>query len=92
MQPPKEEMQRYISKLSEEWKGRVCDLCGKSVWEVLGTVFNLTEYGQKRVRGSYVAPVIAIECQTCGNTRLINAITIGLVPPDEDEPKGGGNA
>jgi hypothetical protein len=58
------------------------------------TLFELREFhGGRTVLGSgAIKPLITISCTSCGNSKMMNAIQLGLVDPTnpEGEKKEGG--
>lgn len=86
-----EEQKRILSRKLEEWAELAgdCVFCGGTQWHVSEKVFQLNEFyeGASLTIGGAVLPVIPVSCARCGNTRLLNAITLGVVAPDsvEDE-------
>lgn len=75
---------KLISLLEEKWGETLCPMCGENNFEVTKKVFKLRDYHQSFLcfeNESSVMPVLPVICTNCGNTILINAITIGLIAP-----------
>jgi len=89
-------------KLTEEQKNKAiqflsgllkspCNVCQGKDWILNDTVFELREFqGGGLVIGgkSSIFPVITVICKTCGNTLFFNAIQLGLIKKDDEQPKG----
>jgi len=74
---------KILQFLNDKWKppGR-CPVCGKTVWNVSDTVFEVREYheGSLVTRGTAVAaPVVMATCGNCGYTLFFNALVAGIV-------------
>ena len=68
------------------WKNPPCSICQSQSWNLADIVFELREFNQgNMVVGAPVMPVIAITCNKCGNTLLLNAIVLELLPKDAEE-------
>ena len=85
---------QLMTKLNEVWKNRTCEICGNSKWLIDDILFELREFhGGKTVLGSgAIKPVLTSTCASCGNTKLMNAIQLGIVDPKNpsgEEMKGG---
>jgi predicted nucleic-acid-binding Zn-ribbon protein len=77
-----EETQKVVQHLTTTWSGRPCPYCGTAQWIVPETIFQLTEFHPNSVViGGPVVPVIPITCKRCGNTPLVNALTVGIIEP-----------
>jgi hypothetical protein len=92
----KEQQDKLITKLNQVWKNKICEVCNHSSWMVDDTLFELREFhGGRTVLGSgAIKPLITITCDSCGNTKIMNAIQLGLVDPknpDGEKTEGGGN-
>ena len=90
----KEQQDKLIEKLNQVWKNKTCDICTANNWMIDDTLFEIREFhGGKTVLGSgAIKPLITISCNSCGNTKLMNAIQLGLVDPKnpDGENKEGG--
>jgi len=91
----KEQQDKLLTKLNQVWKNRTCEVCNEKSWMVDDTLFELREFhGGRTVLGSgSIKPLITISCTSCGNTKMMNAIQLGLVDPNnpDGEKKEGGN-
>jgi hypothetical protein len=73
-------MRRLLGRLEETCKESRCDACGEESWTVLNRVWQLTEYrGSGSRTGGRVIPLVVAQCGTCGNLRIANAITLGVI-------------
>lgn len=96
MKLDKEQQDKLVSKLIEVWESKVCEICNKKKWVIDDTLFELREFhGGRTVLGSgAIKPLITIACDYCGNTKMMNAIQLGLVDqnkPEEEKKEGGDN-
>lgn len=83
----KEQQEKLVSKLNEVWKNKICEVCNQTNWMIDDTLFELREFhGGRTVLGSgAIKPLITISCNSCGNTKMMNAIQLGLVDPKNPE-------
>jgi hypothetical protein len=69
--------------LDEKWTRWDCPFHGDTTWG-LGSVIHGAQAwvpkGGKNIGKSY--PVVVLTCNTCGYSVFINAITMGIIPPD----------
>jgi hypothetical protein len=76
-----------IAWLEKHWRhdGRdyLCEICGRDLWEVGARVtIPLADPPVEGGLGSIIGvPFHPITCQTCANTKLLNAFTAGLEKP-----------
>lgn len=79
----KEQQDKLVTKLNQVWKNKVCEICNQTNWMIDDTLFELREFhGGRTVLGSgAIKPLITISCTSCGNTKMMNAIQLGLVDP-----------
>lgn len=93
----KEQQDKLIAKLNQVWKNKNCEVCGQQNWMIDDTLFELREFhGGRTVLGSgVIKPLITISCASCGNTKMMNAIQLGLVDPKNPDgttkEEGGSN-
>jgi hypothetical protein len=82
-----EQQSKLLSKLNEVWINKVCEICNQTNWMIDDTLFELREFhGGRTVLGSgAIKPIITISCNSCGNTKIMNAIQLGLVDPNNPE-------
>lgn len=85
-----EQQDKLVSKLNEVWKNKTCDVCEQQKWMIDDTLFELREFhGGRIVLGSgAIKPIITITCNTCGNTKMLNAIQLALVDPKNPDGVG----
>ena len=78
------------SKVLADWLKRVkkpliCELCGGTRWTG-GSLITIhvtptgTQIGALVVGGPYL-PLVELGCQVCGNTKLLNLVLLGYMPP-----------
>ncbi len=64
---------------------RTCEACGMTDWRPDATLYELREWDETGTADpGYLAqvPLIALSCGRCGNTKLFNAVTAGVVDAD----------
>ena len=73
--------QKLLEHLRAKWLNRPCPICQGGPWSVSDKTFQLLEFNQAGLTlGGPVVPVVPVICTNCGNTVLINALIVGLVP------------
>lgn len=92
----KEQQNKLLSKLNQVWNNKVCEVCAQKNWMIHDTLFELREFhgGQTVLGSGAIQPFITISCTSCGNTKMMNAIQLGLVDPknpDGEKKEGGAN-
>lgn len=71
---------RVIAQLQQKWRTSTCPMCGQNTWEVHGHVtLNLGNVPGVLQVGGPVLPTVAVVCQVCGNTVLVNLVALGLM-------------
>lgn len=74
--------------LDIHWKKpRVCDLCRNTSWFIsdkLATL-NTADTAGNFVLGSGSFPLVVLVCTSCGNSKFVNAVVLGLMPDPEGE-------
>jgi hypothetical protein len=60
-----------------------CELCGTNHWFIGDHLISTTVVvpGAGMMLGGPSYPFVQIICNTCGNTRMVNAFAIGLLDP-----------
>lgn len=79
-----DQQKELIGKLNSLWKNqKICQVCQNNNWSVSDIVFELREYhgGGMVISGSGILPLISITCQNCGQTILMNAMSLGIIKP-----------
>lgn len=63
---------------------RTCEACGMTLWRPDPIVYELRERDDSGTAADYAAtvPLIRLSCGKCGNTKVFDAVTAGLVAPD----------
>lgn len=75
--------------LKEHWKDSwVCPMSGHTQWALASHIYQLTQFtpGELRIGGP-VVPLVALTCDGCGYTVLLNAKQIGLTVETQPEPQ-----
>ncbi len=77
MKYTKEHGDLILSKI----KGSNCDLCNSHKWEMQNNLFYIQEFNSPSTEnpGNAAVPLVIMACMDCGNTKLINAIKLGIV-------------
>ena len=67
-------------RLNSVWKGnRACHICTNTEW-AMGSINETKEYNEgNHCPGAGITPMVQINCVTCGNTIIFNAIALGVV-------------
>lgn len=66
---------------------RTCEACGMNAWTHDPVVYELREWDDTgTASGDYgaVVPLVTLSCSKCGNTKLFNAVTAGLIDDEDD--------
>ncbi|MDF9826222.1 hypothetical protein M2447_000298 [Ereboglobus sp. PH5-10] len=84
-----EETNKVVEHLKIHWAGKACPYCQNAHWVVPESIFQLIEFHKDGVSlGGPVVPVIPITCKKCGNTALVNALTVGVVQSAREVSNG----
>lgn len=86
MKLTQEQVQRFIAILDTKWPDpKICPVCGNTAWDTVDVVFELKSYENARESSEQatVMPLVPLTCKNCGNTILINVLTIGVLTADE---------
>lgn len=84
MKLTKEQQQILIDKLNELWiDKKKCEICDNTDWMIDDKLFEFREFqgGKTVFGGGAIKPVITVTCTKCGNTKILNAIQLGVVDP-----------
>jgi len=86
MKLTQEQVERFIATLDAKWPDpKICPVCGNTTWDTVDVVFELKSYvaEQESDEEATVMPLVPLTCKNCGNTILINVLTIGVLPAEE---------
>lgn len=78
-----EQKAKFLEHLNSKWPKKVCSICGYEKWSAGDTLIELKPFIDNQgtiLIGGIVYPHVMITCENCGQTLLINAIRIGLMP------------
>jgi hypothetical protein len=64
----------------KKWRSASCVLCGASLWEMHGHLTLLLTDQPGTTQATDGLPTVALVCQRCGNTVLINLIVANALP------------
>ena len=79
-------------KINQMWKkSKECGICGEEKWSLSDKIFSLSQFGPESQKGKQMYPVVVLTCETCGNTLLFNAMSLGFsftpnTAENEDKP------
>lgn len=70
-----------VEHIKRTWRTPGCALCGCSIWELYGHLTLPLADGPGGAPTGDGLPTVAVVCQRCGNTVLVNLVVAGgLVP------------
>jgi hypothetical protein len=81
----KEEIKAQIIKaLSTKAPKPICPICQNDKWKVADgyVVLPVSPNPREIHMGGRIHPLVAVSCSKCGNTHLINLITLGFKPEE----------
>lgn len=78
--PTTDLIERVKAHIDARWKRQGCMLCGENDWTLADgyTRLELSEFGGPAVIGQRAVPCVAMVCNNCGNTVLLNLKILGL--------------
>jgi hypothetical protein len=77
---PGDKWTTLTARLKELWGDRPCEVCGNQGFGVSDQVHELRTYSKTPFGpGPTLTPLVAAACSRCGNTKLFNAIALGLL-------------
>jgi hypothetical protein len=79
------ERARFDAWITEKWKHGPCPVCQSNSWSRGGKLHQIINSSTLFPEGGTSLPAVSLACQVCGYTMFINAITAGIVEPDEIE-------
>ena len=71
---------RIAEHLKRTWRAPTCQLCGCGLWELHGYVTLVLTDSPATPTGTDGLPTVAVVCQRCGNTVLINLVVANALP------------
>jgi hypothetical protein len=87
-----EESNKVLEIVNNKWKkGIPCELCGSvSQWLIGSYVVSpvMLENGKGFLLGGQTLPSVPVFCKTCGNTKLINALIMNIIPRSSETKNG----
>lgn len=79
MKLSKEQQDKFMKHLDQIGVGS-CPICRAKHWNVSTEVFQLLGFTTGGIQiGGPVIPFVALTCNKCGNTSLINALAAGVI-------------
>jgi hypothetical protein len=79
-----------VKIVNARWRNALCEVCHNNAWTINPSLFYLSAYhGPNIIIGGPRLPLVCISCGVCGNTKFLNAITLGLVNPQTGEVVSG---
>ena len=72
--------EKILAALNKQGAPKICALCGKGPWALADAFYFLTAHQEMPniSVGKPGMPLVAMVCQNCGNTALINLLTLDL--------------
>jgi len=87
MKITQEKMADVLSKLNDYNKNMACPVCGHHAWSISDTILEMREFDNGNLNlntGSAVMPILVALCDNCGYTIMMNAVKLGILPPQQD--------
>lgn len=92
MQLTPEQANLVVEKLNQLWgTAKTCSVCRGNHWTISDRIYEMREFesgGLVLGRGT-VYPVIVATCAKCGNTKLFNAVGLGVLTPEPEKAIAG---
>ena len=90
MKITKEQTDLIVAKLNAcKDKRQPCPICGGTQWIISDTIFEIKEFnmGNMVIGGvnSAIMPMIPISCASCGHTRFLSAIKLGIINSQHEQ-------
>jgi predicted nucleic-acid-binding Zn-ribbon protein len=74
-----EQKDKILDRIKERTQTiRKCVVCGNNTWELSDGFFSMQENLSKLNLGGRGQPCVAVTCNNCGNTNLLNLMVLGL--------------
>lgn len=72
---------KLLDVINEKWKTKNCLLCASNNWSINSDIMTLVGVGSDKALqlGGKFIPLIAITCNECGNTILVNPLAIKCI-------------
>lgn len=69
---------KLINSLNKKWHGSRCPYCQNNQWTVDTAIFTPIEVSENKGMklGGRFQPLIAVSCNNCGNTVLVNGLIL----------------
>lgn len=72
--------EEHINKIEDKVRKNLnetnCEVCGNKNWLLQDSIL----YLQKLVSDDEAVPIVSFSCDNCGNAKMFNAFTLGLLP------------
>jgi hypothetical protein len=80
MQLTERQQEQMLAKLNELWKDLKCEVCDHQDWVIADRLYAPPVYNRGSTSdGPGLIPMVVASCNNCGNVKMVNAITIGLI-------------
>jgi len=81
MKLTKEQQKKLMKHFDTFWKNRKCEICGNDDWIIDESIFEMREFhGATTILGKgFIKAFVTVSCKNCANTKLFNAVNIGLI-------------
>lgn len=67
-----------LEKLHKSPTQTPCSVCGSETWVLHETLYMMQEYDPSPNPAGFTMPLVVVMCQSCGNTKLLNAVRLNL--------------
>lgn len=73
--------EKLIETINKKWKTKTCPMCGENNWNIDSDMMAMMRVDEeKNVQlGGRMIPLVALTCNECGNTVLVNPLVIDCV-------------
>ena len=79
-QPQRDAVRKKIEAIFGDHEPANCEMCGHDGWAIDPYILELREFGKGAVYvGVPVVPIVSMHCMKCGNSKLFNAISLGVI-------------
>src|SRR5262245_51702954 len=76
------ERERFDTWVTEKWKHGPCPVCQSNSWTRGAKLHQIIN--ASTLTGGTSLPAVSFACAVCGYTLFVNAITAGIIRPDDE--------
>lgn len=62
-----------------------CEMCGNESWAIDPYIMELRQFNKGGFDSRAIIPLVCMHCTKCGNTKMFNAISLGVVNEETGE-------